>query len=393
MRNKIIIFAAAVASVCAGLVIANGIAPDSLHTLYSDFANRVADSHDRNRELIKRRQSAVPSANAVIRVVGPLVGQCPGAVVVGLIDRKRELILGWGKDASGHDANGDTVFETASVSKAFAGLLLAQLAQDGTVKLEEPVQDLTAVPVPVRGKPMTLRELATHSSGLPPWPDNRGDTRQPYSHWKLLAYLPQAQLLAEPDTGIMYSNTAFALLGDLLAERKGMTFNELLQKRICAPLGMKRTQVGLPRPLRGDLAVGHWADGREAEPSAPTAGGGADGIRSTVRDLLHFLSAYIGVQPTNFQPALDMSVKRYISFDEKLDSGLGWFYDTTDDTIEKSGHIAGYRTTIMYDPASKCAVCILAGWEAFPAPELAKKLLYLMTERRQLIESGGILND
>jgi CubicO group peptidase (beta-lactamase class C family) len=191
----------------------------------------------------------------------------------------------------------------------------------------------------------------------------------------------------------MYSNTAFALLGDLLAEKEGTTFNELLQKRICVPLGMKRTQVGLPRRLRGELAVGHWADGRRAEPSAPTAGGGADGIRSTVRDLLKFLSAYIGVQPTNFQPAIDMTVKRYISFDEKLDSGLGWFFDTRDDTIEKSGHIAGYRTTIMYDPESKCAVCILAGWESFPAPELGKKLLYMMSERHELIESGEILQD
>jgi D-alanyl-D-alanine-carboxypeptidase/D-alanyl-D-alanine-endopeptidase len=393
MRNKIIIFAAGPILLIAGIFgffLTNSTEP--LQSLYKDFRGRVEDNQERSLQLRWQKQSAVPSVQEITRIVAPLAGKSPGAVVVGLVDRNRQVVLGWGKDVSGHPAGGETIFETASISKAFAGLLLAQMVQEGKVQLEEPVQDLTAVHMPSLGdKPMTLRQLATHSSGLPPWPDNRGDTTAPYSTHDLVSYLGQASLMGQPDSGVMYSNTAFALLGDLLAQKEGTTFDRLLQKRICTPLGMTHTQVGLSEADASRLAIGHWQDGSIAHPSAPTSGGGADGIRSTVHDLLHFLSAYIGVQPTDFGPAMEMTARSYLPYNKELDSGLGWFLDTTDNTIEKAGHIAGYRTSIQYSPDHKCAVVVLAGWEAFPSPEVGKKLLNVMMHRRELIESGAIL--
>lgn len=392
MRNKNIIIAVAFSLLSSVvlffLLFGSG---DSVESLYKDFRSRVADSHKNNHELRRRRQTAVPPTKEITRAISPYVSRSPGAVVIGLIDRNRQTVLGYGKDVSGNPVDGDTVFETASVSKAFTGLLLAQFVQEGKVALEQPVQELCEVHVPCAGaRQMTLRQLATHSSGLPPWPDNRGDTTFPYSSHDLCSYLGQASLIGCPDGGVMYSNTAFALLGDLLAQKEGTTFDALLQQKICAPLGMKHTQVGLPNGDAKRLAIGHWADGGIAHPSAPTSGGAADGIRSTARDLLRFLAAYIGAQPTSFKPAIEMSARSYFPFDRKLASGLGWFIDTTDNTIEKSGHIAGYRTSIMYSPEHKCAVVVLAGWEAFPSPQLAKKLLAMMQDRRDLIESGVI---
>jgi D-alanyl-D-alanine-carboxypeptidase/D-alanyl-D-alanine-endopeptidase len=392
MRNKIIIFAAVVALVLSVASFFLLSPPDGITSLYKDLHTRIAENQDRALMERWKRQTAVPSVRETTNIVAPLAGKSPGAVVVGLIDRNHEVVLGWGKDVSGKPAGGETVFETASISKAFAGLLLAQMVQDGKVQLEEPVQDLTEVHMPSLGtKPMTLRQLATHSSGLPPWPDNRGDTTAPYSTNDLCSYLGKASLMGQPDSGVMYSNTAFALLGDLLAQKEGTTFNGLLQKRICDPLGMTHTQVGLPSSAADHLAIGHWADGSIAHPSAPTSSGGADGIRSTVHDLMRFLAAYIGVQPTDFEPALELTAHSYIPYNKELDSGLGWFLDTTNNTVEKAGHIAGYRTSISYSPQYKCAVVVLAGWEAYPSPEIGKKLLEVMMDRRQLIESGAII--
>lgn len=387
---KFLSIAAAMAATAALLFVFLG--QRDYAALFEAFESDVSRAEKARLHALWLRQTAVLPPQQIASIVGPLAKKCPGAVVVGVIDRNKQLILGWGKDASGRDAGGDTEFETASVSKAFAGLMLAQMVCDGSVQLEQPVEELADSRVPCcSGSKITLRQLATHSSGLPPWPDNRGSTESSYSHHDLVSYLNSAAVLSAPDTEIMYSNTGFALLGDVLAAQEHMTFNELLQKRICKPLGMTNTQVGLREDQRKRLAIGHWADGRAAHPSAPTAGGGADGIRSTVRDLLKLAAAYIGVIPTNFQNAMELSTQPYIDFSEELDSGLGWFIYRKDGMVEKSGKIAGYRSHISFDPYSKTAVVILAASEAFPSPQLGSQILHKMAERRALIESGLIL--
>jgi len=255
------------------------------------------------------------------------------------------------------------------------------------------VEKVANTTIPSFGKhKVTLRQLATHTSGLPSWPDNRGATTSPYSRRDLWSYLRQASLVARPDSEVLYSNTGFALLGDALARKAGGSFNDLLQSRICKPLAMTHTGVGLKADERSQLAIGHWAGKTAAHSSAPTAGGAADGIRSTVRDLLKLVSAYIGIQPTDFEPALKLSYDRYLAFDEHLDSGLGWFIDTEDGTVEKSGKIAGYRSHVSFDPVTKVGIVVLAGWEAFPSPEVGKKLLHLMMARRNSIDSGGVVD-
>lgn len=366
--------------------------PSGSEQAWRDFDGRLTEQQQALLNARRARQSAVPKASEVVAIVGPYIRHCPGAVVVGLIDPKRQVILGWGKDLGGHKAGGDTIFETASVSKPFTGLLLAQMVQDGKVNLEEPVQNLIKVHVPTFGaEQVTLRQLATHSSGFPAWPDNRGNTTAAYTERDLCCYLQQASLMGQPDSGVLYSNTAFALLGQVLAEKEGTTFDGLLKKRICEPLGMKNTSVALTRAKRSRLAIGHWPDGSPAPSSAPTASGGADGVRSTVHDLLKLVSAYIGIQPTDFQQAMKLSCERYIPFNERIDAGLGWFVDTNDDTVEKSGKISGYRSHVAFSPQHHVGVVILAGAETFPSPEVGKKLLQLMMQRRDLIESGVLL--
>lgn len=392
MRKSLIPLIVGIGLLLAAAIIFYALAPLDLQATYHDLFNKL-DSAERQRIRAEwMRQTAVLPATEVASIVGPQAERSPGAVVIGLIDKNRQLILGWGKDLQGKDAGGDTIFETASVSKAFAGLLLGQMVQTGEVQLEEPVEDLADSRVPTSGgHKITLRQLATHSSGLPPWPDNRGDTTVRYTHEDLCGYLQHATLLGAPDAGVMYSNTAFALLGDVLARKEGLTFEQLLQKRICEPLGMSNTGIRLSEADKKRLAIGHWAGGSAARSSAPTASGAADGIRSTVRDLLKLVSAYIGIQPTDFEPAMKLSQQSYIAFSERLDSGLGWFIDTDDNTVEKSGKISGYRSHVAFDPETKVAVVVLAGWEAFPSPEVGKKLLHRMIQRRKLIESGAFV--
>ncbi len=99
------------------------------------------------------------------------------------------------------------IFEIGSITKVFTGLLLAQAVLEGKAALDTPIKQLTAANTKFadsRVGAITLKQLATHTSGLPRMPDNinqGADAADPAAHYdrtKLDAYLASAKLLGEP---------------------------------------------------------------------------------------------------------------------------------------------------------------------------------------------------
>jgi len=324
---------------------------------------------------------AVLSPQQLKKLVAPLARKYPGALVVGLVSPEGQSVTGFGKDLQGHAANGDTVFETASLSKVFSALLLAQAVNRGELQLDEPAKDAVCWRVPAYGATeITICQLAQHMSGLPDWPDNRGNTTSPYSSRDLQCYLEHGQLQFPPGEGIIYSNTGFALLGEILAQKAHTSYERLLTENVCRPLGMNDTRVHLTASMRNRLAIGHKANGKQMASSAPTAGGGADGIRSTANDLLKFVSAYAGITQPDFEKAICDSYRVRENVDEANDIGLGWYTRRADGIVWKGGCIAGYRTYLGFIPGKHLGVVVLAGCNAFPSPDLGKDLLLEMEQ-------------
>jgi CubicO group peptidase (beta-lactamase class C family) len=237
-------------------------------------------------------QAAI-SEQALRLLVAPLARRYPGAVVVGIVDDDGQSFACFGKDNSGKPATPATVFEIASITKVFSSLLLAQAAERGQLNLNDPVEKLVGYRVPrFAGQQITLLQLAQHSSGLPPWPTNRGSTCSAYSSADLKSYLSAGRLTFRPGSDISYSNAGFALLGDALAAARGTSFAQLISSDICQPPKMNDTCIGLTADMKKRLAIGHSASGAVMHASAPTAGRGADGICSTAADLIKFVAAY-----------------------------------------------------------------------------------------------------
>lgn len=336
-----------------------------------------------------RLRSGMLTPEEVTNIVGPYAKGSPGAIVVGLIDRDKQMVVGWGKDVSGKNAKGDTIFETASVSKAITGLLMAQMVSRGEIRLEQPVDELFPGKVPAYGKQkLTIFQLATHSSGLPDWPSNRGNTTSAYSSNDLKRYLSNCTLCVKPGSDVIYSNAGFALLGDALAAKAGTTYDGLLQQRIAGPLGMKDTRVGLRAQDKHRLARGHQG-ARAAQSSAPTSGGGADGVRSTVSDMLKLLSVCIGNQQKTMGREFAPSYEHLLVMDDNFDTGMGWFLDINEKTVEKSGRIAGYRSHVVFSPESRVGVVILTAWDQFPAPDIGLDLIGAMMDKQSSIALFG----
>jgi D-alanyl-D-alanine-carboxypeptidase/D-alanyl-D-alanine-endopeptidase len=227
-----------------------------------------------------------------------------------------------------------TIFEIGSITKVFTATLLADLAQEGLLAHDDPVEPYLpdGVTMPRRGRPITLADLATHTSGLPRLPKGLlrvaiRESSNPYASFdpnRFWAAVPLTRPRREPGKKLRYSNYGAGLLGNVLALRAGKSYEELVEERICRPLGLVDTAIAIPAEKRDRLAQPHNRRRRAVPhwdlPSLP----GAGALRSTVADLLVFLGAQLGEAPeplaTSIRTTHDPRARR-----GKLEIGLGWF--------------------------------------------------------------------
>ena len=128
-----------------------------------------------------------------------------------------------------------TIYDAASLTKVFTAVLLLQSVQAGEVHLNQKVGEfLSASGASPLGN-LTLRQLATHTSGLPPWKA---------LHQSRLGLLPElfaTPLAAEPGTHYAYSDLGYILLGEILTRLTQMPLDQLMQQRIFQPCAMRDT--------------------------------------------------------------------------------------------------------------------------------------------------------
>jgi CubicO group peptidase (beta-lactamase class C family) len=148
----------------------------------------------------------------------------------------------------GRGVAADTPVQIGSVTKAFTGLLLADVVSRGELSLEATVDELL-LERSATERSITVRSLATHTSGLPRLSflarTLLPDPYRGYTRAHLLRYLERAKprLAAKPT--YRYSNLGFAVLGAMLEKACGVTYAELLQARVLSPLGLGHTQLAL----------------------------------------------------------------------------------------------------------------------------------------------------
>lgn len=166
-----------------------------------------------------------------------------------VIDGNQRVFRSFGETRPGNNQHPqlDSVIRIASLSKLMTSEMLVKLLDQGVVKLNDPLSKYAPPGARVpdwQGKPITLVNLATHTSALPReqpggaahrpvfvWP-----TRQQRWNW-----LSTATLKTAPGSQAAYSNLAFDLLADALSTAAGKPYPQLFEEQITRPLGMKDT--------------------------------------------------------------------------------------------------------------------------------------------------------
>jgi serine-type D-Ala-D-Ala carboxypeptidase/endopeptidase len=257
-------------------------------------------------------------------------------VAVGILWQGEAWTFGRGRlSASGADpVDANSIFEIGSVTKVFTAGLLADMVEQGLVRLDDPLRRHLPddVRVPVRGRPITLCDLATQTSGLPRLPPGlfrrslrrRHDPYADFSEQDLLNALARTRLRSTPDTHLRYSNFGFGLLGYVLARRAETSYDELVRTRICAPLGLADTGIAVAAEANERFADGHNRRGRSVPHWHLGALAGAGGLRSTVNDLLRFVELQLTAHMRIPLAHAARATHRPRATRGRLEQGLGW---------------------------------------------------------------------
>jgi CubicO group peptidase (beta-lactamase class C family) len=318
----------------------------------------------------------VPEIDVAARLEEALA-QVRAPDVVLAVTRNGRRTIAAGGTASPRVPRESLHYEIGSLTKTFTALLMAELAREGALGLDDPLTaHLPGLSLPhTHARAITLRHLATHASGLPRVPCDLvpGAVLRPYTNGyagydreRLLRSFARTRIRHAPGTHWRYSNFGVALLGPVLESALHQDFATLLTDRVLRPLGLSATSVG-PSPA-GTAAIGHRPDGRTPMPPTDMAAFAPVGaIRSTHADLLSFAEAHL--RPDVTQGAAPPTALREALLDVQLPQlrhGLGrrhthtltWYQHPAPQgpVLFHAGATFGQQCFLGYHPATATAV-------------------------------------
>lgn len=258
------------------------------------------------------------------------------------------------------------LFEIGSITKVFTGLLLGQAVAEKRVTLDDPLRRF--LPQSVKLAPsvgaITLRQLATHTAGLPRMPNNfkPADELNPFADYRVedlyrfLEGFPQATPTPAPE----YSNLGIGLLGHVLSLVYARPYADLLAEKITGPLGLKDTVIALSAEQQQRLAEPR--DGRKAiKPWTFDALMGCGALRSTVSDMVQFAQALM-TEKSPVAEAWRVAREPQVRPPNSDPIGLAVFIvKTREETVYRhNGATGGYQAVWSFSPHTRHALVILA---------------------------------
>ena len=271
----------------------------------------------------------------------------------------------------------DTIFDAASLTKVMATTPAVMLLYErGEIKLDAPVRLYLPEFTGEGREQVTVRELLTHTSGLPPDLETKSDW---HGEAAAIRKACAEKLESRPGMAFKYSDINFILLGEIVQRVSRTPLQEFVQREIFGPLKMTDTGFLPAAEQRGRIAPTEVVDGKPwrgvvHDPTARKMGGvaGHAGLFTTASDLARYarmllnLGELDGVRilkpetvklMTSVQTPSEMTAKR----------GLGWDIDTAFSgprgnifPVGSYGHTGFTGGSLWIDPGSRTFVIFLS---------------------------------
>ncbi|MEL6924541.1 MAG: serine hydrolase domain-containing protein [Bacteroidota bacterium] len=265
--------------------------------------------------------------------------------------------FGFTDRASQTKANARSKYRIASISKTFTAVLVFQAIEEGHLSLGETIAPY--FPTLKNAQKITIAHLLQHRSGIPGFTDDRAHYLS--SHTQAKSEADMLELLAgydsnfEPGTQAAYSNSNYLLLSYLLEKKYQQSFAQILQEKICGPLGLEDTYHAPLLSADRNEACSYTFDRRwtPATQSNGTTGLGAGSLVSTPADLLRFADALF-----NGQLLTTAQLNKMKTVQDRFGMGLFRipYYELT--SYGHNGGMDGFVALFRYFPTEKIAMAV-----------------------------------
>ena len=266
----------------------------------------------------------------------------------------------------------DTIFDLASLTKCIATTTsVMKLFEEGRIRLNDPVTTYLPEFAQNGKQDVTIRELLTHYSGLPPDLDLKTEWQGREAAYQMAM---QATPMYPPGARFLYSDINFEVLGFVVEKVSGMALNDFAETHVFGPLGMRETRFLPPKEWLPRIAPteydehGQMLRGTVHDPTARRMGGvaGHAGLFSTADDLAKFaqdlLTGYTVLSRTS---AEKMSTPQQPATAASL-RGLGWDIDSPFASnrgellpVGSFGHTGFTGTSLWIDPVTQTYIILL----------------------------------
>lgn len=283
--------------------------------------------------------------------------------------------VGWADRAKKIPATAESVYQIGSLTKTFTGNVLAHLILNRTINLDADISTYFPAtvhfPADSNGKKLTVKDIATHSSGLPRYPGNldRVDGEPMMGYTKEQMYEALSTMRLERNVGVAYSysNFGYGVLGTAMENVTKQPYAQLLEKYIFKPLSMNSSSGELDSKVKNKLTTAYYDD-RPNEESKPWQMGALvahGGIFSNVKDISRFMIHFMDTA----QADIKLQQTPFFRISRITTYGLGIFmtnYGAPQNTMVMyhGGDLDSYASNMICYPQKKLGMVMMSNGAA-----------------------------
>ncbi|MGQ7874971.1 serine hydrolase domain-containing protein [Bacillus sp. 1A] len=277
----------------------------------------------------------------------------------------------------GLSASENTLYELASVSKAFTGMGILLLEEQGLLSMTDPIQKyLPWFTLKYQGKPvdmqnLTLNNFLHHTSGLTNirHTQNIPQGNTPDMLQKTVETLVDAELAFSPGEQYNYGTVNYDVLGLVIEIVSRQSYEDFMKEQVFLPLGLHQTYVYKEdAQATGQLAQGYRSSFFITTPfNAPDYAGNkpAGYIISNTKDMARWMGIQMGIVqdiPEIFHRAIEKSHRGDMSVSAVNDMyyAAGWSVNAEQTFIEHTGGNPNFSTEVAILPNERAAICLLS---------------------------------
>lgn len=350
------------------------------------------------------QQNNIPGMTLAI-VQAPYI---PRVVSYGIADKQTKRL------ASTH-----TVFPIGQITQAFTAVAIMQLKEEAKLRLEDSVANY--VEVPKKWEAITIRDLITHSSGLPSYTDVQGfDYAKEYKAEEIVALVKDRDLLFEPGTNAFASATDYYLLGLIIEKVSGMSYRDYVTQNQIARVGLQQTffisdQDSLPNEVANgtvpfkhseflhkpilinpiERAAGYSEDEGQIKPSKKSSWSATfadSGIIASSQNISQWDIALAGdilVKDPNDRAFLYNAVR--LKNGNLVPANAGWFFPGHKGLMEIKGFLPGFSSFLsrFTDPKDLLCVTLLANKDNLPDLDILARKIAAAFESHLAVPRGS----